>query len=126
MDSQDKLNTLTRTKITGEGDTKMTQTQPLDTIHTIMNVSDESLMDASLRNFKETVDKSIASMKKKFDGVNDILNNISEDESEENEFESGCEIICSQCQIKDIIGNFRGCGLYQYGEQFEVQTRRRL
>lgn len=126
MESQDKLNSLTRSNLSSEGDTKMNQTQPLESIHTIMNVSDETLLDVSLKNFKHQVDKSIESMKKKFDGVQNIIQSIEGESDDANEFESGCEMICDQCQIKDIIGHCRGCGLYQYGNQFEVQTRRRL
>lgn len=123
MESKDKLNSLIRSNISDEGETQMSQSQPLQEIRTDNEMFEP--LSSAMKEFDEKAREMVNNVSERFSKVKGILPNINTVEKF-NEFEDGCEMICDQCQIKDIIGNCRGCGLYQYGELFEVQTRRRL
>lgn len=68
-------------------------------------------------------------LKGEFNKVKNDLGGSNEDTSQnqdtEDEYEKGYSALCEICQIQSITGSCQKCGLYQYGQQFDIMTRRR-
>lgn len=133
--SVDKLNSLRRQN-SDNGGTKLNSMQPLNEIG---GDTSEETFDEVLDKEKEKEQKKVKSIQEASDNIikgyhsimtsplMKIINSFNsvDNDTEEEEFIDGFESICDECQIKSIVGDCLKCGLYQYGDNYEIMLRRR-
>ena len=133
--SVDKLNSLRRQN-SDNGGTKLNSMQPLNEIG---GDTSEETFDEVLDKEKEKEQKKVISIQEASDNIikgyhsimtsplMKIINSFNsvDNDTEEEEFIDGFESICDECQIKSIVGDCLKCGLYQYGDNYEIMLRRR-
>lgn len=133
--SVDKLNSLRRQN-SDNGGTKLNSMQPLNEIG---GDTSEETFDEVLDKEKEKEQKKVKSIQEASDNIikgyhsimtsplMKIINSFNsvDNDTEEDEFIDGFESICDECQIKSIVGDCLKCGLYQYGDNYEIMLRRR-
>lgn len=132
--SVDKLNSLRRQN-SDNGGTKLSSMQPLNEIG---GETTEETFDEVLDNEKEKEQKKEKSIQEASENIirgyhsimtsplMKIINSFNsvDNDNEEDEFIDGYDSICNECQIKSIVGDCLKCGLYQYGDNYEIMLRR--
>lgn len=106
----DRLGMARRHTATNNGSTKLSPSQPLNEI------------GGDRGTFYDVLKGEFDKVKNELGGSNE---DTSPNQDTEDEYEKGYSAICEICQIQSITGSCQKCGLYQYGQQFDIMTRRR-